>query len=105
MVQVNEQLVMDSLKQCMDPEVPLSVVDLVLIYGVDINDRKDVNIRMTMTTHGCPLHDTLVSGVKRYENFKHGRRILKIRSVEDAGHAEPSLVTRKQESGKIVEGS
>jgi metal-sulfur cluster biosynthetic enzyme len=33
---------------------------------VDINEKNDVNIRMTMTTRGCPLHDTLVKDVKRY---------------------------------------
>jgi metal-sulfur cluster biosynthetic enzyme len=65
---VSEQVVMDALKQCMDPEVPLSVVDLGLIYGVAITDKNDVNIKMTMTTRGCPLHDTLVKDVKRY-NF------------------------------------
>jgi metal-sulfur cluster biosynthetic enzyme len=63
---VSEQVVMEALKNCMDPEVPLSVVDLGLIYGVNINDKNDVNIKMTMTTRGCPLHDTLVSDVKRY---------------------------------------
>jgi len=63
---VSEQVVMEALKNCMDPEVPLSVVDLGLIYGVNINDKNDVNIKMTMTTRGCPLHDTLVSDVKKY---------------------------------------
>lgn len=63
---VSEQVVIDALKKCMDPEVPLSVVDLGLIYGVDISDKNDVNIKMTMTTRGCPLHDTLVKDVKRY---------------------------------------
>jgi metal-sulfur cluster biosynthetic enzyme len=63
---VNQQMVVDALKKCMDPEVPLSVVDLGLIYGVDINDKNDVNIKMTMTTRGCPLHDTLVKDVKKY---------------------------------------
>ncbi len=66
MAQVTEDMVMSALKQCMDPEVPLSVVDLGLIYGVSISDKNDVNIKMTMTTKGCPLHDTLVSDVKRY---------------------------------------
>lgn len=59
-------MVIGALKQCMDPEVPLSVVDLGLIYGVSISDKNDVNIKMTMTTKGCPLHDTLVSDVKKY---------------------------------------
>ncbi len=66
MSQVTEDAVITALKQCMDPEVPLSIVDLGLIYGVSINDKNDVNIKMTMTTPGCPLHDTLVSDVKKY---------------------------------------
>lgn len=66
MAQVSEDMVINALKQCMDPEVPLSVVDLGLIYGVSISDKNDVNIKMTMTTPGCPLHDTLVGDVKKY---------------------------------------
>ena len=58
--------VRSSLKQCMDPEVPLSIVDMGLFYCIDISDNNDVNIKMTMTTKGCPLHDTMVDDVKRY---------------------------------------
>ena len=58
--------VRSSLKQCRDPEVPLSIVDMGLVYGIDISDNNDVNIKMTMTTKGCPLHDTMVDDVKRY---------------------------------------
>jgi metal-sulfur cluster biosynthetic enzyme len=50
----------------MDPEVPLSIIDMGLVYGIDISDNNDVNIKMTMTTKGCPLHDTMVDDVKRY---------------------------------------
>tara|TARA_Y100001949_G_scaffold100078_1_gene84438 strand:- start:27 stop:620 length:594 start_codon:yes stop_codon:yes gene_type:complete len=50
----------------MDPEIPISIVDLGLIYGIDISEKNDVNIKMTMTTKGCPLHDTMVDDVKRY---------------------------------------
>ena len=57
--------VRSSLKQCMDPEVPLSIVDMGLVYGIDISDNNDVNIKMTMTTKGCPLNDTMVDDVKR----------------------------------------
>jgi len=64
MPKVSEQKVLSALKQCMDPEIPLSVVDLGLIYGIDIDDKNNVNIRMTMTTPGCPLHNTLVRDVK-----------------------------------------
>ena len=66
MTTVTAEQVKDSLKQCMDPEVPISIVDLGLIYGIDISPGNDVDIKMTMTTQGCPLHDTLVQDVTRY---------------------------------------
>lgn len=65
---VTSQQILDSLKQCMDPEIPINVVDMGLIYGVNVSTDNKVNIKMTMTTRGCPLHDTLVSDVKRYVN-------------------------------------
>src|SRR3989304_1109691 len=58
---VTSQAIRDSLKQCMDPEVPLNIVDMGLIYGIDVLENNDVNIKMTMTTQGCPLHETLVT--------------------------------------------
>lgn len=63
---ISQEQVYSVLRKCMDPEIPVNIVDLGLIYGVNINDSNDVNIEMTMTTRGCPLHDTLVSDVKRY---------------------------------------
>ena len=64
--QVTEDQVYSALKKCMDPEIPVNVVDLGLIYGVKVDQGKDVDIKMTMTTRGCPLHNKLVSDVKRY---------------------------------------
>nr|AIF03757.1 putative metal-sulfur cluster biosynthetic enzyme [uncultured marine thaumarchaeote KM3_169_D08] len=63
---VTEDQIRASLKQCMDPEIPISIVDLGLIYGINISEKNDVDIKMTMTTKGCPLHDTMVDDVKRY---------------------------------------
>ena len=63
MSQVSTEQIKNSLKQCMDPEVPLSIVDMGLIYGIDVSDNNDVNIKMTMTTKVCPLHDTMVDDV------------------------------------------
>ena len=68
MPKITAQQVLDSLRECMDPEIPINVVDMGLIYGVDVKDDNRVDIKMTMTTRGCPLHDTLVSDVKRYVN-------------------------------------
>jgi metal-sulfur cluster biosynthetic enzyme len=69
---VTEEQVYAALKKCMDPEIPVNVVDLGLVYGVKVADGKDVDIKMTMTTRGCPLHDTLVSDVKRYVGKVNG---------------------------------
>jgi len=63
---VSAQAIEDSLKQCMDPEVPLNIVEMGLIYGIDVAENNDVNIKMTMTTQGCPLHETLVQDATRY---------------------------------------
>ena len=52
---VTAEQIRTSLKQCMDPEVPISIVDMGLIYGINVSENNDVDIKMTMTTQGCPL--------------------------------------------------
>lgn len=58
MATATEEAVVDMLKNVYDPEIGINVVDLGLVYGVDI-DNQVVNVKMTLTTPGCPLHDTL----------------------------------------------
>ena len=80
---VNEEQIRDSLKHCMDPEVPLSIVDMGLIYGINVTENNDVNIKMTMTTKGCPLHDTMVDDVKRYTKKVSGVNNVDVEIVWD----------------------
>jgi metal-sulfur cluster biosynthetic enzyme len=80
---VNIENVRDSLKKCMDPEVPLSIVDMGLIYGIDVTANNDVNIKMTMTTKGCPLHETMVDDVKRYAKKVSGVNNVDVEIVWD----------------------
>jgi len=80
---VTEEQVKTSLKQCMDPEVPLSIVDMGLIYGIDVTENNDVNIKMTMTTKGCPLHDTMVDDVTRYTKKVPGVNNVQVDIVWD----------------------
>ena len=80
---VNAENVRDSLKKCMDPEVPLSIVDMGLIYGIDVTENNDVNIKMTMTTKGCPLHETMVDDVKRYAKKVSGVNNVDVEIVWD----------------------
>lgn len=54
-----EEEVLDVLKEIVDPEIGVNVVDLGLVYGVDFPSPDEVSVRMTLTTPGCPLHDTI----------------------------------------------
>ncbi len=83
MTMVKVEDVRSSLKQCMDPEVPLSIVDMGLIYGINVNENNDVDIKMTMTTQGCPLHETMVDDVKRYTKKVSGVNNVNVEIVWD----------------------
>ncbi len=52
---VSEEKVWQALGSVMDPEVPFSVVDLGLVYGVEVSPAGAVRVQLTLTTRGCPL--------------------------------------------------
>lgn len=56
-------MVMDALRNCYDPEIPVNIVDLGLVYGVTI-DNHNVKVRMTLTAIGCPASAYLSHQVK-----------------------------------------
>jgi metal-sulfur cluster biosynthetic enzyme len=80
---VSPSAIEDSLKQCMDPEVPLNIVEMGLIYGIDVKANNDVDIKMTMTTQGCPLHETLVQDATRYVKKVPGVNNVNVEIVWD----------------------
>ena len=94
---VSEQAIEDSLKQCMDPEVPLNIVEMGLIYGIDVAENNDVNIKMTMTTQGCPLHETLVQDATRYVKKVPGVNNVNVDIVWDP----PWSMDKMSEEAKI----
>jgi probable FeS assembly SUF system protein SufT len=63
-----ETLVWKQLRTCFDPEIPINVVDLGLVYAAEISKRDDgrrlVEIRMTLTAPGCGMGDILVDDVR-----------------------------------------
>ncbi|MGA8151600.1 MAG: metal-sulfur cluster assembly factor [Terriglobales bacterium] len=65
---VTEDEVISALKQCYDPEIPVNIVDLGLIYGVRFDsvaeDQQDVTVEMTLTAQGCPAHVMIGEQVK-----------------------------------------
>ena len=70
---VNEQDVVKALRTCYDPEIPINIYDLGLIYGIAIADDL-VKIKMTMTSAGCPsvtqIKYEMIDKVKRIEGCK-----------------------------------
>jgi len=52
-------MIIDKLKQVYDPEIPISIYDLGLIYNVDIKENNNVDILMTLTTPHCPVAQDL----------------------------------------------
>jgi metal-sulfur cluster biosynthetic enzyme len=65
---VTEQDVMSALKSCYDPEIPVNIVDLGLIYSVNFvpsaDDKQDITVEMTLTAQGCPEHVNISAQVK-----------------------------------------
>lgn len=51
--------ILEALKVVRDPEIPVNVVDLGLVYNVDIDDDGAVSIEMTLTSMGCPVQDMI----------------------------------------------
>ncbi len=62
---IDRERVLDALRSVVDPEVPINVVDLGLIYGIDLVDEKSVKIRMTMTAPQCPMSGYLMQQVEQ----------------------------------------
>jgi metal-sulfur cluster biosynthetic enzyme len=60
---LTEAAVLDALRQVIDPEIGCNLVDLGLIYDVAITGTK-VKVTMTLTTPGCPMHESLCAGVQ-----------------------------------------
>jgi metal-sulfur cluster biosynthetic enzyme len=70
-----EDLVWDELRKCYDPEIPLNIVDLGLVYGVAVQGSQ-ANIKMTLTSPGCHLGGQIAGNVQE--------RVLSLEAIEEA---------------------
>jgi len=53
---ITKEDVLKALSEVYDPEIPINIVDLGLIYKVEVNENNDVDVDMTFTTMACPMH-------------------------------------------------
>jgi metal-sulfur cluster biosynthetic enzyme len=72
---VTEQDIWNQLRQCYDPEIPLNIVDLGLVYDV-VMDGSKIDVRMTLTSPGCHLGGQIAGDVQS--------KILALEQVEEA---------------------
>ena len=59
-----EDEIIKVLKQIYDPEIPVNIYDLGLIYEIDVDDDDHVKIVMTLTTPNCPIADDIIADVQ-----------------------------------------
>ena len=76
-----EEKIVTMLKTVYDPEIPVNVFDLGLIYKLDIDDNQNVSIDMTLTAPTCPMADFIVEDVEQ-----------KVASVEGVNEVKVNLV-------------
>ncbi len=72
--------IIDVLKSCYDPEIPVDIYELGLIYEININEGHDVHILMTLTSPACPVAETLPPDVEQ-----------KVRNIPDVNSAKVEI--------------
>lgn len=75
--------VIGALKEIFDPEIPVNIYDLGLIYGVDVSDDGDVAIMMTLTTPHCPVAESMPGEVELRASAVPGVRSAEVNLVWD----------------------
>jgi metal-sulfur cluster biosynthetic enzyme len=74
-VPLNETTIRAALEEVIDPELGCNIIELGLVYSIEIAGAK-VSIKMTLTTPGCPMHESMIEGVQM--------ALLGLEGVDDA---------------------
>lgn len=65
MATLTDDVVFEALKAVLDPEIGINIVDLGLVYGIDVNENNDVEVTMTLTSMGCPLGPVIIQDIQQ----------------------------------------
>lgn len=76
-----EEKIVTMLKTVYDPEIPVNVYDLGLIYNLDIDNEQNVTIDMTLTAPSCPMADFIVEDVQQKVASVEGIKEVKVNLV------------------------
>ena len=88
---VTEEQVRQALTQVYDPELGINIVDLGLVYEVDVQDNGDVDIRYSLTTMGCPIGPLIEDQIRAF-----------LTPIEGLGEVRPELVFRPAWSPEMM---
>ncbi|MEX0984317.1 MAG: metal-sulfur cluster assembly factor [Actinomycetota bacterium] len=86
-----EGRIREALKQVYDPELGVNIVDLGLVYEIEVGDAGDVDIRYTLTTMGCPIGPMIEDQMRAF-----------LAPIEGLGDVRPDLVFRPAWSPEMM---
>jgi FeS assembly SUF system protein len=89
---VLEGQVVEAIRLCYDPEIPVNIHDLGLVYGVTVDEHGSVDVRMTLTSPHCPAAQSLPGDVERRVRQVKGVSAVNVRVVWDPPWS-PSMMT------------
>lgn len=76
-----EEAIVEMLKTVYDPEIPVNIYDLGLIYGITVDEEKNVTIEMTLTAPSCPAADFILEDIR-----------MKVGSIKEVKSVNVNLV-------------
>jgi len=88
---VNEERVRQALMQVFDPELGINIVDLGLVYEIEVDDNGDVDIRYSLTTMGCPIGPLIEDQMRAF-----------LAPIDGIGEVRPDLVFRPAWSPEMM---
>ena len=96
---IDEPTIRNALRQVVDPELGCNIVDLGLVYGIAVNGAT-ITVTMTLTTSGCPMHESIASGVQSALLGLEGVEEVRVEIVWDP----PWTPARMTERGRAETG-
>lgn len=78
-----KEQILEVLKTVNDPEIPVNIVDLGLIYEINVSEQGDVAINLTLTAVGCPMHATMSTEIEEKVKTLPGVNTCKVTIVWD----------------------
>lgn len=85
---LTKEQIEEALRDVLDPELGINIVDLGLIYEINLDDKNNVNIKMTLTTPGCPLHDSITFGIQNRLELLEGIGEIDVQLVWEYANGE-----------------